>query len=249
MEKIIVRNGELYCGDCLKVLPAIPANSVDLVAVDLPYGTTACAWDSMIPLNQMWKELLRVCKPNAAMVFTAQQPFTWKLCSSNPKMLRYELIWEKPNSTSPYQAKTMPMKTHENILVFYNKKPTYNPQMLKGKPYKWNSKRSGGDAGGIKQLKETPINNKGIRYPRSVINSTIVKFAQERNGHPTQKPVKLMAWIIKTYSNEGDVVLDFTMGSGTTGVAAIINHRHFIGIELCKEYFNMARRRMEEVNG
>lgn len=230
---------ELHYGDCLEVLPTISDNSVNLVVVDLPYGTTACAWDSIIPLAQMWEQLLRVCKSNAAMVFTAQQPFTWKLCSSNPKMFRYELIWQKPNSTNPFQAKIMPMKKHENILVFYKNKPKYNPQMLRGKPYKWNSKRSGGDAGGIRQLKETPIDNKGTRYPSSVL-----KFRQERNGHPTQKPVKLMSWIIKTYSDKGDVVLDFTMGSGTTGVAALKNHRYFIGIENNEKYFNMARERM-----
>jgi site-specific DNA-methyltransferase (adenine-specific) len=154
-------------------------------------------------------------------------------------MFRYELIWQKPNGTNPYQAHIMPMKKHENILVFYNKKPTYNPQMIKGKPYKWNSTRSGGNAGGIKQLKETPIDNKGTRYP-----SSILKFKQERNGHPTQKPVTLMSWIIKTYSNTDDLVLDFTMGSGTTGIAAINNKRRFIGIEINEQYFNMAQERM-----
>jgi len=229
----------LFLGDCLEVLPSLSNSSVDLVVVDLPYGTTACSWDSIIPLDRMWSVLSRVCKSDAAMVFTAQQPFTWKLCSSNPKMFRYELIWEKPNGTNPYQAQTMPMKKHENILVFYNRKPTYNPQMCRGKPYKWNSKRSGGTAGGIKQSKETPIDNMGTRYPGSVL-----RFKQERNGHPTQKPVELMAWLIKTYSKPGDLVLDFTMGSGTTGVAAVSSERRFIGIEINEDYFRMASERI-----
>jgi len=230
---------QLFLGDCLEVLPSLPAGSVDLVVVDLPYGTTACSWDSVIPLDRMWAELLRICRSDAAMVFTAQQPFTWRLCASNPKMFKYELIWEKPNGTNPFQAQIMPMKKHENVLVFYNRKPTYNPQMRRGKPYKWNSRRSGGSAGGIKQSKETPIDNKGTRYPSSVL-----RFKQERNGHPTQKPVKLMSWIIRTYSKPGDLVLDFTMGSGTTGVAALQNKRRFIGIEINERYFDMASERI-----
>jgi len=230
---------QLFLGDCLEILPSLPSGSVDLVAVDLPYGTTACDWDSIIPLDKMWGELSRICKPDAAMIFTAQQPFTWKLCASNPKMFKYELIWEKPNGTNPFQAKVMPMKKHENILIFYNSKPTYNPQMRRGKPYKWNSKRSGGSAGGIKQSKETPIDNKGTRYPGSVL-----RFKQDRNGHPTQKPVKLMSWIIKTYSEPSDLVLDFTMGSGTTGVAALRSKRRFIGIEVNEHYFRMASERI-----
>jgi site-specific DNA-methyltransferase (adenine-specific) len=116
--------------------------------VDLPYGTTACKWDSIIPLDKLWTQLHRVAKPNAAFVFTAQQPFSWKLCASNPEEFKYELIWEKPNGTNPFQAKRMPMKKHESILVFYRRKPAFNPQMVAGKPYKWNSIRSGGEAGG-----------------------------------------------------------------------------------------------------
>jgi len=154
-------------------------------------------------------------------------------------MFKYELIWEKPNGTNPFQAQIMPMKKHENILIFYDRKPVYHPQMRRGKPYKWNSQRSGGSAGGIKQLRETPIDNKGTRYPSSVL-----RFKQERNGHPTQKPTKLMSWIIRTYSDIGDVVLDFTMGSGTTGVAALKAKRRFIGVELERRYFEMASNRI-----
>lgn len=232
----------LIYGDAMKVLKELPDNSVDLVTVDLPYGTTACKWDSILPLDEMWEELRRICKIDAAMIFTAQQPFTWRLCSSNPDEFRYELIWIKPNATSPYLAKVAPMKRHENILVFYRKKSVYNPQMRSGKPYKWDSKRSGGEAGGIIQKKATPIDNKGTRYPTSVLF-----MKQERGLHPTQKPEKLMEWLVKTYSNEGQVVLDFTMGSGTTGVACSKNKRKFIGIELEQKYFNIALARMEKI--
>jgi len=214
---------------------------VDLVLTDLPYGTTACKWDSIIPLPDLWKELLRLGKLNTAYIFTCQQPFTWFLAASNPRMLKYELIWEKPNGTNPFQAKHMPMKKHENILIFCKGKPIYNPQMEEGKPYKWNTKRSGGEAGGIVQRKETPIDNKGTRFPGSVL-----QFPQERGLHPTQKPVALMEWLIETYSNKGNVIMDCTMGSGTTGVAAVNCGRNFIGIELNKEYFDLAENRIKE---
>jgi len=225
----------LIRGEAIKILKTLPPESIDLILVDLPYGTTACKWDSIIPLDAMWKELNRICKKNTAMIFTAQQPFTWKLCSSNPKNFRYELIWQKPNATSPFRAKYAPMKKHENILVFYKKQPIYNPQMGKGKPYKWNSKRSGGEASNIIQKKETPINNLGTRYPGSIL-----AIKQERGLHPTQKPVALMEWLIKTYSNPKQTILDFTMGSGTTGVACLKNDRKFIGIEIDKKYFDIS---------
>jgi site-specific DNA-methyltransferase (adenine-specific) len=232
----------LLNGDCIEKLKDIPDRCIDLLLVDLPYGTTACKWDSIIPLDELWKELNRVCKSNAAMVFTAQQPFTWKLCASNPDNFRYELIWEKPNGTNPFQARIMPMKKHENILVFYRKQPVYNPQMQKGKPYKWSSIRTKGEAGGIseKQIND-PIDNKGTRYP-----SSVMRMKQERGLHPTQKPVELMKYLIKTYSNIGDVVLDCTMGSGTTGVAAIESGRKFIGIELENKYFIDALKRIRQ---
>lgn len=233
-------SSHLRLGDCLDLLPAIASGSVDLVLTDLPYGTTACEWDSIIPLDRLWPELLRVGKENAAFIFTADQPFTWFLCSSKPELFRYELVWRKPNGTSPFQAKIRPMKKHENILVFYRKQPTYNPQMEAGKPYKWNSRRSGGQAGGIRQLRETPIDNKGTRYPGSVQD-----FKQERGLHPTQKPVSMMEWLIKSYSNHGDTVLDVAMGSGSTGVAAMNTGRHFIGMESNAEYFKTSQERIQ----
>lgn len=211
-----------------------------MVFADLPYGTTACGWDSIIPLEPLWRELLRVAKENAALVFTAQQPFTWKLCASRPDLLRYSLVWEKPNGTSPYQAKVMPMKKHEDILVFYREKPVYNPQMEAGRPYKWNSRRTKGEASSIRQGRPTPIDNPGVRYPGSVL-----KFKQERGLHPTQKPVALVEWLVRTYTHEGGTVLDPTMGSGTTGVAALKAGRTFVGIERDEDHFATARRRLE----
>lgn len=231
----------LFRGDCLETLDRLPSSSVDLVLTDLPYGTTACKWDSVIPLENLWCQLHRVGKASTAFIFTAQQPFTWKLCASNPDEFKYELIWEKPNGTNPFQAKYMPMKKHENVLVFYGRSPVYNPQMVEGKPYKWNSCRTGGEAGGVKQQKATPIDNRGTRYPGSVL-----RFGQERGLHPTQKPVALMEWLIRTYSQEGAVVLDSTMGSGTTGVACVRTNRRFVGIELATEYFDLSKSRIEQ---
>lgn len=236
MTTVTLRNG-----DCLTELGKLSSASVPLFVIDLPYGTTACPWDSIIPLDALWKELLRVGTADVTFIFTCQQPFSWFLAASNPKMLKYELIWEKPNGTSPFQAKHMPMKKHEDILVFARGKMVYNPQMVEGKPYKWNSKRSGGEAGGIAQKKETPIDNKGTRFPGSIL-----RFSQERGLHPTQKPVALMEWLIKSYSNKGQTVCDCTMGSGTTGVAAVNCGRNFIGIELSKDYFEVAEQRIME---
>ena len=231
-------------GNCITLLKDLKEDSIDMILVDLPYGTTACKWDSIIPLELLWKEYNRVCKEEAAMVFTSAQPFTTTLAHSNLKNLRYSLVWEKPNGTNPFQASIMPMKKHEDILVFYRKLPTYNPQMVSGKAYKWNSTRSGGEAGSITQSKETPIDNKGTRYPSSVLH-----FKQERGLHPTQKPVPLMEWLIRTYTNEGDVVLDNTMGSGTTGVACKNTNRKFIGMEQDTDYYNTSKKRLDNISG
>jgi len=235
----------LISGDCLSELRKLRKSIIDLVLVDLPYGTTACPWDSVIPLPELWDQLKRVAKPKTNFVFTAQQPFTWALAASNPNWFRYELIWEKPNGTNPYQAKRMPMKRHENILVFYGTAGVYNPQMSEGKPYKWSARRSGSQAGGMARGRDSAIDNKGTRYPTSVL-----RFPQERGLHPTQKPVPLMEWLIRTYSNPGDIVLDCCMGSGTTGIAAVRTGRRFVGIEKSTEYFRLARDRIRrEVRG
>ena len=232
---------KVYLGDCLEVMKDIPDKSIGMILCDLPYGTTACKWDTIIPFEPLWEQYKRIIKDNGAIVLTASQPFTSALVMSNIKMFKYAWIWEKPNGTSPFKAKYMPMINGEEILVFGNVKIKYNPQMEIGKPYKWNSKRSGGDASGIKQTKETPIDNKGTRYPKNVL-----RFNQERGLHPTQKPVALFEYLIKTYTNEGDLVLDNCMGSGTTGVACKNLNRNFIGIELDAEYFKIAEKRINE---
>jgi site-specific DNA-methyltransferase (adenine-specific) len=227
---------ELKFGECLDKLTEISDASVDMILTDLPYGTTACSWDSIIPLDKLWEQYNRVVKENAAMVFTASQPFTTILASSNIKNFRYEWIWQKPQGTNPMNAKIMPLKSHENILVFYKTKPTYNPQMTKGTPYGgFESETStiGEVYGRAKSVHRD--NPEGTRYPK-----TILSFKQEKGLHPTQKPVPLMEYLIKTYTNEGDVVLDSTMGSGTTGVACLNTSRKFIGIEKDPKYFQIA---------
>ncbi len=231
---------ELKFGECLDKLTEISDASVDMILTDLPYGTTACSWDSIIPLDKLWEQYNRVVKENAAMVFTASQPFTTILASSNIKNFRYEWIWQKPQGTNPMNAKIMPLKSHENILVFYKTKPTYNPQMTKGTPYggfKSETSTIGEVYGKAKSVHRN--NPEGTRYPK-----TILKFKQEKGLHPTQKPVPLMEYLIKTYTNEGDVVLDSTMGSGTTGVACVNTSRKFIGIEKDPTYFQIAKERI-----
>ena len=232
---------DLRLGDCLDILPTLSDNSVDMVMVDLPYGTTACKWDSIISLDFLWEHYNRICKDDAAMVFTAAQPFTTTLASSNIDNFRYEWIWEKPQGTNPMNAKVMPLKSHENILVFYRSKPTYNPQMWYSTPYSSFSSDTSkiGEVYGNQQSKHRD-NPEGSRYPK-----TILKYKQEKGLHPTQKPVGLMVYLIKTYTNEGDTVLDNTMGSGTTGVACMNCNRNFIGIESDKKYFDIAKERIE----
>ena len=230
----------LHLGDCLDILPTLADNSVDMVLVDLPYGTTACKWDSIIPLDKLWEQYNRICKEDGAMVFTAAQPFTTILATSNLDNFRYEWIWEKPQGTNPMNSKVMPLKSHENILVFYRKKPVYNPQMWYSTPYTGFSSDTSkiGEVYGSAKSKHRD-NPDGSRYPK-----TVLKFKQEKGLHPTQKPVALMEYLIKTYSNEGETVLDNCMGSGTTGVACVNTNRNFIGIEMDETYFNISRNRI-----
>ena len=233
----------LYRGDCLNEMSKLEDNSVDMILTDLPYGTTACKWDSVIDLEKLWEQYIRVAKDNAAIVLHAQQPFTATLAHSKIDLLKYEWIWEKPQGTNPLNAKIMPLKSHENILVFYKKKPTYNPQMWYSTPYSGfkSDKKSLGEVYGENTKSIHRDNPTGERYPK-----TVLKFRQETGLHPTQKPVKLEKYLIKTYTNEFDTVLDSTMGSGTTGVACVEAKRNFIGIELDDEYFKLAEKRIEE---
>ena len=233
----------LMLGDCLERMKEIPDGSVDMILTDPPYGTTACKWDSMIPLEPMWEQLKRIIKPNGAIVMTASQPFTTTLIASNMKMFRYCWVWKKSKATNFLNAKKQPLRKHEDICVFYKKPPTYKPQMTKGDPYTKGIRKnqltgSYGDFSAIEVKSED-----GMRYPTDVV---YFKTAESEGAvlHSTQKPVALMEYLIKTYTNEGETVLDFTMGSGSTGVACKNLNRKFIGIELDEEYFKIAQDRI-----
>ena len=243
----MIENYKLYHGDCLEVMDKLIEEGikVDMILTDPPYGTTACKWDSIIPFDEMWERLNKLIKPNGAICLFSQTPFDKALGASNLKMLRYEWIWEKDAGTGFLNAKKMPMKNHENVLVFYKKLPNYNPQMREGKPYKsmysHNNLRSE-NYGSAKEI-EVKKEYKG-RYPVSII-----KFKRDsKKYHPTQKPVDLLEYLIKTYTNEGELILDFTMGSGSTGVASLNTNRKFIGIELDDSYYNIAFNRLKEIN-
>ena len=229
---------DLRCGDCLEIMKDIPDKSIDMILCDLPYGTTACKWDTIIPFEPLWEQYNRIIKDNGAIVLFSQMPFTAELVHSNLKLFRYEWIWQKDNGTGFLNAKKMPLKIHENILVFYKKLPTYNPQMRTGfKPYKCKQGRHSTNYGAYEQGHITESN--GERYPIDII-----EFKKDSGLHPTQKPVALLEYLIKTYTNENDVVLDNCMGSGSTGVASINTNRNFIGIELDEKYFNIAKERI-----
>ena len=236
----------LMKGDCLERMKEIESGSVDMVLADVPYGTTQCKWDSVIPLAPMWEQLKRVIKPNGAIVMTASQPFTSILISSNIKMFKDCIVWKKNVASNFLNANRMHLKRHEDVCIFYSKQPAFNKQLSNGEPY--TQKRSGKDDtgecyGGISLRTDT--NNEGTRNPVSVI-----EFNRETGMHPTQKPVALMEYLIKTYTNEGETVLDFTAGSGTTGVAAQNLGRKFIGIEMDDHYFDVANGRiLGERNG
>lgn len=233
----------LFCGDCLMLMNLVPTNSVDLILADPPYGTTECKWDSIIDIEAMWKQLKRVIKPGGAILLCSAQPFTSVLVTSNIKQFKYDLVWEKPNATGFLNAKKQPLRAHESVLVFYDKLPTYNPQMTHGhKRSKTQRKPVNSECYG-KSIKLTEYDSTS-RYPRSV-----QKFSSDKQRelfHPTQKPVDWMKWLIETYSNPGDTVLDFCMGSGTTGVAALRANRQFIGIEQEQKYFDIAKERMQK---
>ena len=233
---------ELMKGDCLERMKEIPDGSVDMVLTDPPYGTTACKWDSVIPLEPMWEQLKRVIKPNGAIVMTASQPFTTTLIASNMKMFKYCWVWDKVNRpTGHLNAKKQPLRESEDVAVFYGNQPTYRPQMVDGHPYTaTGSKKS--DCYGSQVATTTVCDGK--RYPRSTIRIKADERGTVGRIHPTQKPVALMEYLIKTYTNEGETVLDFTMGSGTTGVACKNLNRRFLGIELDKKYFQIAQGRI-----
>ena len=236
---------ELIKGDCLIEMQNIPDKSIDMICADLPYGTTACKWDVVIPFEPLWAQYKRIIKDNGAIVLFGSQPFTSALVMSNPKWFKYEIIWSKTMASNFALAKKQPFKKHENVCVFYLKQPTYNPQMEKGEPYKDNrcSGSRNASMGTSKDVIRLPIDNQGDRFPSSV---KLFSNGNNRNVHPTQKPVALLEYLIKTYTNECETVLDNTMGSGSTGVAAVNTKRNFIGIEMDETYFEIAKNRIAD---
>jgi site-specific DNA-methyltransferase (adenine-specific) len=216
----------------------LESKSIDLVLTDPPYGTTACKWDTRIPFEPLWAELHRVCKPNAAMCMFGSEPFSSAMRMSNLKCFKYDWIWEKSNGGGFLNANRQPLKRHEQISVFYQKQAFYLPQKRKGKPYSCR-RSAAGETTQDQTVAGWVTVNSGDRYPTSVL-----KIPNETGFHPTQKPVALLEYLIKTYTNEGDTVLDPTMGSGSTGVACVNTNRKFIGIEREPDYFNIAKRRI-----
>ena len=227
----------LMMGDCLELMREIPDGSIDMVLADLPYGTTDCKWDTVIPFEPLWEAYRRVCKKNAAIVLTANHPFTATLVASNLRDFRYAWVWEKSKPVGHLRTKLQPMRAHEDVLVFGAGSPRYNPQGLVSIEPRMVTRTN---TGGVYDKKAgMPSVQSFTNYPR-----TVLKFGVEQGIHPTQKPVALMEYLIRTYTNEGDTVLDNTMGSGTTGVACKNLNRNFIGIELDEKYFQIAEGRI-----
>lgn len=238
----------LINGDCLSEMDKLIEQgvTVDAIITDPPYGTTACKWDSVIPFEAMWERLNKLIKPNGAIVLFGSEPFSSALRMSNIKNYKYDWIWEKTIANGGMNAKKRPLNKHENIIVFYDKQPIFNPIMEKGKPYFFRRKGNKQKEDSIyPNFERTESVSNGDRYPSRIIrfNSVGTKITM----HPTQKPVALMEYLIKTYTNENETVLDFTMGSGSTGVACRNTNRNFIGIELDKGYFDIATKRINEV--
>jgi len=237
--------GKIIHGDCLKLMKDIPDKSIDMILCDLPYGTTQNKWDSIIPLDELWNQYERIIKENGAIVLTSQGIFTAKLMLSNEKLFKYKITWIKSKSTNFLNAKKQPLRKHEDICVFYKKQPLYNPQMREGEPYD-KGFRKDQNTGSYGDFKTCHVKSNGLRYP----TDTVYFKTSESEGtvfHPTQKPVALFEYLIKTYTNEGDLVLDNCMGSGTTGVACKNLNRDFIGMELDEKYFEIAKKRIEEM--
>jgi site-specific DNA-methyltransferase (adenine-specific) len=235
---------QIICGDCLEVMPLLPDKSIDMILCDLPYGTTACKWDTVIPFEPLWEQYERVIKDNGAIVLTASQPFTSNLVMSNPNIFKYEWIWDKRNISNPFLAKYQPLKQHESILVFGKGTVNYYPIMTpRDKVRKYKDKYGGGEAFNKKGTGEKEYTLK-FKYPKSILEYT--NAIQKGKIHPTQKPVALFEYLIRTYTQPGEIVLDNCIGSGTTAIAALNTGRFFIGIEKEEKYVEIARKRIAE---
>lgn len=244
-----MKNIKLYCGDCIKIMDTLIGKGVkvDAVITDLPYGVTKCNWDVVIPFDRMWFTLKKLIRVNTPVILFGIEPFSSLLRCSNLDDYRYDIYWQKERPTNIFQVKKRPGKVIENICVFYKKQPVYNPQMVlyKGKPV--TNKVKNGKLGNLvdsSNKKPYEYKDNGLRYPVQI--QQFQRDVLTCNLHPTQKPLALMEWLVKTYTNEGDLVLDFTMGSGTTGVACVRLKRKFIGIEIDNDMFNMAKMRIKD---
>lgn len=238
---------QLLNGDCLLEMQAIPNKTVDLILTDLPYGTTACKWDTIIPFEPLWAQYKRIIKDNGAIVLTASQPFTTVLISSNMSMFRYCWVWDKVLSSGFQNCRNIPLKQHEDIAVFYTNKPTYNPQMVKRDKVRISRQPKTISASNrmISTSREGETWELTHRYPTSILSFSNADRTKTNHTHPTQKPVALMVYLIKTYTNKGDMVLDSCIGSGTTGVACVNTDRNFIGIEKDVTIFEGAKKRID----
>lgn len=241
-KKVQLEKNKIHQGECLKLMKDIPDHSIDMILCDLPYGVSRNKWDSVIDLKKLWKHYKRIIKDNGAIVLTAVQPFASQLVMSNQEMYKYDWIWKKTISSGQLNVNIQPLRNHENVLVFYRKHPTYNQQFTNGKPYKIDRKVTFEGPGYNKQT-NTKKDNNGYRHPTSVLE---IPNPRIKNGHPTQKPLKLFEYLIKTYTNEKEVVLDNSIGSGTTAIAALKTNREFIGIEISEKYVNMAKARINQ---
>lgn len=232
-------------GDCLDLMPQFPANSIDLVLSDLPYGTTQNAWDRPIPFEPMWRELRRVAKPDAAIVLMAAQPFASELVCSNSKEFRYDLIWRKNKPTGFLNAKRQPLRTHEHLMVFYRDLPVYNPQMSQNHAPGHRARRAA-KSSNYGAYASTEYGGSTERYPTSIIDIPVINNDSPDKWHPTQKPVALMEWLVATYTDPDAVVLDIACGSGTTGLACLNLQRRFIGFERNPDYARRAQERLAD---
>lgn len=243
-----LHSNTLVNADCLEAMKYIADKSIDMILCDLPYGTTACKWDTIIPFEPLWEQYKRIIKDNGAIVLTASQPFTSALIMSNPKLFKYSWIWDKKTGLGFLDSKFRPLKSHEDVLVFSkagcsngsNPPMVYNPQGLI--PTEKKNRNTKSNILNSEPKKRKELDTKFTNFPKSILT-----FARERGFHPTQKPVALLEYLIKTYTNEGETVLDNTMGSGSTGVACVNTNRNFIGIELDEHYFDISQKRIESI--
>ena len=243
-----MKNVTLVNADCLDAMEFIEDESVDMILCDLPYETTACKWDQVIPFGPLWEAYNRIAKPNAAIVLTASQPFTSALVMSNPQAFKYAWVWEKSKASNFLQARKQVLKAHEDVLVFSKTTPRYFPQLTAGAAFKGEGRsKKGSNWDGVNKVPNSTkrADNNGTRFPRSVQYFATAESEKTGALHPTQKPVALFEYLLRTYTQEGETVLDNCMGSGTTGVACLNTGRKFIGIEKDKKYFSTAKSRIE----